>query len=397
MTNSNNASNNSIVSIQLKLFDLNDFKNALKEKIHAVKTSYSPDKRVIITDTDKYEYLNPECSNCTSNDIVKEGNRKRIVNFPYSKKHKIFLKKYRCKNCGKYFQTELESILEKNKTYTKDFKEAILESLKNGYISSRKLAKNFEIFWKYSPSHQTIKNIIKQGENKRIINEIDIFSGYYSYDEEYLSLNGEKAYRMTLYDTIFDYPVAEEISYNLKSATIKSFIAETTDNIPIECIITDHVPKYRAILDSLNITHQLCLFHFLKMVTDLRKKELKKNKDNEIEKEKIKRECQELKEIFQTHDFNECLNRFNKFITNLTSDREYLVKFMSKHVLKNFKRMIQHFLDPLIERTTNKSENYFRQTDSDRIKKRFKTSEGILDFLYLKMQYQTEKALKKIN
>jgi transposase-like protein len=319
------------------------------------------------------------------------------VNLPYKYKHKIFLKKYLCKSCGKYFQTELKSIIEKNKNYSIHFKDVTKELLKLGYVSARKTAKNFAIYWDYQPTYQTIKNMIKRGESKRIINSIGIFSGYYSYDEEYLRLNGEKAYRLTLFDTIFNYPVAEEISFDLKSKTIKSFIREVIDDIPVECIITDHVPKYREILDDLNVIHQLCLFHFLQMVTKLRDDELKKNKGDEVEEEIIIRDCKELKDIFRAPDFNECLHRFNHFITNLNPDKEYLVKFVNKHVVKNFNRMIPHYFDSLIERTTNKSENYFRQTDSDRIKKWFKKSSGILDYLYLKMESWTYKTLREIS
>jgi transposase-like protein len=397
MNTKNNASTNCIVSIQLKLFDSVDFNQNLKEKIYCTKKAENSDKRVSMIDTDKYEYFNPSCPYCGSNKLTKEGNRHRIVNLPYKYKHRIFLKKYRCKKCKKYFQTEIESLVNKNKNYSVHFKGNLEKLLKMGYVSARKAAKNYAIYWDYKPSHQTIKNMVKRGDTERIINSIGVFSVYYSYDEEYLRLNGEKAYRLTLFDTIFNYPVAEEITFDLKSSTISSFIEETTDNIPVECIITDNVPKYREILDNLNINHQLCLFHFLQMVTKLRKDELRKVKGDEVEEEIIIRDCKELKEIFRAPNFKECFNRFIHFINNLAPDKEYLVQFMNKHVIKNFKRMIPHYFDPLIERTTNKNENYFRQTDSDRIKKAFKTPSGILDYLYLKMESWTEKSLAKIS
>ena len=396
MNTLNNALINNIVSIQLKFFDSNDFIQNLKEKTHAVKKTVNQDKSVFMSNTDEYEYLNPSCPFCSSTSVTKEGNRSRIVNLPYKKKHKIYLKKYHCKNCGKYFQTEVESIVEKYKNYSVHFKESAEKLLKMGYVSARKTAKNYAIYWDYSPSHQTIKNMIKREDTERIMNSIDVFSGYYSYDEEYIRLNGKKAYRLTLFDTIFNYPVAEEISFDLKSSNIKSFIKEVTDNIPVECIITDHVPKYKAIMDDLNITHQLCLFHFLQMVTKLREEELKKVKGDEVEEEIILRDCKELKEIFRTNDFKECLDRFVHFINNLDPEKEYLVKFTNKNLIKNFKRMIPRFFDSLIERTTNRNENYYRQTDSDRIKKIYKTSSGILDYLQLKMESWTEKSMAKI-
>jgi hypothetical protein len=66
-------------------------------------------------------------------------------------------------------------------------------------------------------------------------------------------------------------------------------------------------------------------------------------------------------------------------------------------VKKNFLNLIQHYFDPLQERTNNKIETYFKQTDSDDIKKKYKTASGLLDFLYIKMEYMTERSVKELD
>lgn len=139
MNTLNNASNYNIVGIQLKLFDSNNFEKELQKRTYS-KKPIKTDKRVIIIKTDFYEYINPICSVCGLKSIVKQENRKRIVNFSEKHKHQIFLKKYSCKDGNHNFQTEL-SFLEKNKNYVSHFKEVATETLKSGYISLRKQKK----------------------------------------------------------------------------------------------------------------------------------------------------------------------------------------------------------------------------------------------------------------
>jgi len=397
MTLNKTAPNSNIKFIQLKLNEFSDFDYVLEKRTHSSISSNNGVQDVIIKDDDYYEYDSPVCPECGSNKIIKQGNRSRIVNFPNSYKHEIFLKKYQCTNCGKYFQTELNGLLDKFKNYTNDFKDNVHEILKKGHQKCRNLTHIFDILWESAPSHQTMKNWIKRGENKRIKNNIGIFSGYYAYDEEYLSLSGKKAYRLTLFDSIFNYPVTEQISYNLKSETIKEFLEYSLENIPVECISTDLMPKYKNIMDEIDVNHQLCIFHFMQAVTKIREKELKKYLDDEVEQERIRKECSDLQDIFRAKNLNECINWYILFLDHLTPDREYIYTFVEKNVKKNFLNLIQHYFDPLQERTNNKIETYFKQTDPDDIKKKYKTASGLLDFLYIKMEYMTEKSVKELD
>jgi hypothetical protein len=75
-------------------------------------------------------------------------------------------------------------------------------------------------------------------------------------------------YRLTLYDHILNIPVTEKITPDKEYTTIKHFIQESTDNKPLIAITTDHVPKYKTIMDELGVKHQLCIFHFYKMISD---------------------------------------------------------------------------------------------------------------------------------
>lgn len=63
----------------------------------------------------------------------------------------------------------------------------------------------------------------------------------------------------------------------------------------------------------------------------------------------------------------------------------------------HFKRYIEHYFNEKIDITTNKIENYYRQTDPNEIKSRYKTKQGILSYLYYKMEYWTENFKKKVD
>ena len=60
-----------------------------------------------------------------------------------------------------------------------------------------------------------------------------------------------------------------------------------------------------------------------------------------------------------------------------------LKDFIRKHIINHFHRYVQHLDDEKIE-------NYYRQTNPEKIKKLYKTKNGILTFLDYQMQNWTE-------
>ncbi|MEN4006583.1 MAG: hypothetical protein PQ975_00375 [Methanobacterium sp.] len=111
--------------------------------------------------------------------------------------------------------------------------------IKTGYRSLRKTVVDFETFLGVSPSYTSIKNWqITDVEN--IIENIEAdYSGYYSYDEQWIKLDAQRYYRLTLYDYILNIPVAEEITPDKEYDTIKRFIEVTTKNKKFYSLTTD--------------------------------------------------------------------------------------------------------------------------------------------------------------
>ncbi len=75
-------------------------------------------------------------------------------------------------------------------------------------------------------------------------------------------------YRLTLYDTIVNIPVTEEIVPKRSTEAITNFIQQSTKNKPLISITTDHFPRYKNIMDKIRVNRQLCIFHLFKMIGD---------------------------------------------------------------------------------------------------------------------------------
>jgi hypothetical protein len=96
-------------------------------------------------------------------------------------------------------------------------------------------------------------------------------------------------YRLTLYDHILNIPLSEKITPDKEYTTINQFIQESTKNKPLIAITTDHMREYKAIIDELEVKHQLCIFHFYKMINDRLYKLLRSKKTSEDEKTRLKK------------------------------------------------------------------------------------------------------------
>ncbi|RZN44229.1 MAG: hypothetical protein EFT35_00240 [Methanophagales archaeon ANME-1-THS] len=140
--------------------------------------------------------------------------------------------------------------------------------LQTGYRPFRKLRDDLGATFGIAPSHQAIQNWLSVTEEKRIQGASSQYSGYYCYDEQHIELATRKRYRLTLFDTILNVPVAEEIAGDCGYQTVYAFLKGSLHGRPLVAITMDHKREYKAILDELGAAHQLCIFHLFKMIGD---------------------------------------------------------------------------------------------------------------------------------
>ncbi|MCK9151942.1 ISNCY family transposase [Methanobacterium alcaliphilum] len=306
-----------IDSIQLKLSDFftgkHDFETILKNRLKPAKTHRNINQKLYLHENNHFEHLNPICPHCDSKIVIKQEYRHRKLLIDDNGSLSVYLRRYLCKNCGIKFTTNIKSLIKPYKRYINLFKEKLRSFIETGYRSLRKTQKDLQNFLGNSPSHQTIRNWLTINTKNMIKNTERFYSGYYTYDEQFLRINGQRMYRLTLYDQILSIPVAEQIVHKRTPTAITQFIQESTSKQPLISITTDHMKLYKNIMDYIGVKHQLCIFHLFKMIGDKVYKKLRSKKLTEHEKISLCLYFTDIKNIFRTYNLKTSNQRLNNY------------------------------------------------------------------------------------
>ena len=137
---------------------------------------------------------------------------------------------------------------------------------------------------------------------------------------------------------------------------------------------------YRNVADEIGFNHQLCTFHLFQTIHHKSKVYCIRNKINGKERDHIYENAQKLKDCFRQNSTKEAIEHFKQYLQNYRAIPVVLKDFIRKHIINHFHRYVQHLDDENIEKTSNKVENYYRQTNPEITKKSYKTKNGILTF-----------------
>ncbi|GAB6056150.1 transposase family protein [Methanobacterium alkalithermotolerans] len=391
--------NCNIDSIQLKLSDFftgkNDFETILNDRLKPVKNTQNINQKLYLHENNHFEYINLLCPYCGSKNVIKQEYRQRKLLIDDKEPLNVYLRRYLCKTCGRKFTTNIKSIIKPYKRYINLFKDKLECFLETGYRSLRKTQKDLQNFLENSPSHQTIRNWLTINNKNMIKNTERFYSGYYTYDEQFLRINGHRMYRLTLYDQIRNIPIAEQIVPKRTPQAITQFIEESTINQPLISVTTDHMPLYKNIMDYIGVKHQLCVFHLFKMIGDKLYKKLRSKKVTEREKISLCLYFTDIKNIFRTYNSKTSQKRLEKLLNDFNRIPRLLQRFIKQKIIPDYKRLTTFMENNKIPRTSNTVENYYRQTEPEQIKKKYKTKKGILTYLHYKMKNWTKKHIKK--
>lgn len=391
----------SIDSIQLNLFDFGmekiNFKRILKERFSNTETPRNVNQNLNLLENNHFDYVNPVCPYCGSYNVIKQEYRARHPIIAELGQQTVYQRRYKCKVCGKKFTTSLDSVIKPRHRYADKCGDITKHLVQTAVRSVRKIAEDFYTFCGYLPSHTTVQKWLQTGVKNRVINEEASYSGYYTYDEQYIKINGKKQYRLTLYDFLENIPVAEETGLKLNRKVIYKFIKETTDNHRFYSLTTDHVKEYKNIADEFGVIHQQCIFHLYKMIGIPVYRILKDKKVDKQDKMRLILYFTEIKNIFRTFNEKTAIQRLKTLLNKFQDIPIVLQRFITKKIIPDWQRLTQYMRHPYISRTSNPNENYFRQTDPEQIKKKYKKPEGFLNYTNLKMQYWTQKHRKNYN
>jgi hypothetical protein len=91
-------------------------------------------------------------------------------------------------------------------------------------------------------------------------------------------------------------------------------------------------------------------------------------------------------EIFRSSTFEEAEERLYE-VYNMVDSVPSRIKKQIKKLIEDFPLYTAYLDDPRIKKTTSKVEEYYRQTDPQKIKKQYKTRKGLEQALHQKAVY----------
>ncbi len=76
------------------------------------------------------------------------------------------------------------------------------------------------------------------------MNELPTYSGIYTYDEQYIEIDHGNAYRLTVYDSLMQARVAEQVVSSLENEVVSEFLTTALADKPIFAVTTDGRSDY---------------------------------------------------------------------------------------------------------------------------------------------------------
>ena len=234
---------------------------------------------------------------------------------------------------------------------------------------------------------------------KLVMNELPTYSGIYTYDEQYIEIDHGDAYRLTVYDSLMQGPVAEMVVSSLKKEVITEFLTSALADKPIYAVTTDGRNDYAEIVEDelgeivaeeCGVAHYRCVFHFLRNITDALSRELESVRHSEKQKVRMAVVTSEFKQALRAQSYPAAVRRFEQILDEaklkpLPPKLEGYVE----DVMEQFDTYVGHLRDEWIPSTTNDCEQYYSNTQSAQRLRRLSNLERINGVLWQQQRIRT--------
>ena len=355
------------------------------------------------------EERNPYCKHCNSHHFIKKGYNWKIICLEIGIFVRVKIKRYQCKRCRLYYQTEFPDLYEKYCTFSIRFKQIVRKNIKYGYLSLRHIKKLIKLSMGVDISHESIRKFLKTTDSLYYRDDSFEPSGYYGFDSQWVKINKKWHYRLALFDLINNRPLAEAIEEKENYKTINDFINKSISPKDSIAIVTDDGPNYEKIMEELKFDHQLCTFHLEKHLWKLVNKETNKiakeyraklkkenpkfsktklDKMRDEKKKEFKDEMGGFIELFMAFKDQQTWKKAQNYIEMLKREIINFPEFLREYIIKNFMPRYKKYIKFLkkeykqkLDNTDNKLENYFGTTLNKHIKKIFRTKQGLFNFI----------------
>jgi hypothetical protein len=138
-------------------------------------------------------------------------------------------------------------------------------------LSEDEIISHLETTMSIKISKSTVHNVITQSNQKfeEIEFEYEVKEGFYGYDEQFLKIDGKRAYRIVFYDLTENKVIYERIHYKFSKKILQKILTEVFPNTKPKGFVTDMRVEYPSAFRSVfgrKVKLQFCIFHLNKLI-----------------------------------------------------------------------------------------------------------------------------------
>ena len=328
---------------------------------------------------------NPECPDC-GGPVSKNG---RYERHPQGCQP-VRVQRYICANCRSFSPTHPAVADDHHYPRAVIQLATTVDVLTDSSLENRQDA--LTIHYNVRPSDQQIHNWCTEQTAEIVTNDLPVASGVFTYDEQYLTIDGSRAYRLTVYDELLRAPVAETIADRCTKETVREFLTTVLAEKPVHVVTTDGRSDYPEIIeDDLDAIHHRCNFHFLKNGEEkLHNTVFESVRYNNTERLRGAIVWSEFKRVFASQSYDAAIRRFEAVLDKIEQLPKEL-RTAVKDVMEQFDTFLGHLRHEAVPSTTNNLERYYGHTKPTQIKRRFRSPAHARAFLKQQMCLRTLK------
>jgi len=315
-----------------------------------------------------------------------------------------------CPVCDRTIQVENEWLDNMLDSFNQYLASQIISLSEN--LSEDEIVKHFERTMSIIISKSTVHNVIKDA-NEELKNhkfEYEVTDNFYAYDEQYISINGKRAYRLVIFDLKNEKIIYEKIHERFSKKILMHVLREVFGETKPKGFVVDMRLEYPSAFKSVfgkKIKVQFCVFHLNKLILNEYQDCLKVgnkikwtlidyyylytlfnifyNRENEL---KILRKMMDDYSNFKKKLTSEKINHFVKKYKIDIKDKQKLIEkvedIQEKRLMKKFRNILH---DKKNERKRNKETLKVRDVNS---------AKEIFENVYLRRSIYPEKIRKRI-
>lgn len=240
-----------------------------------------------------------------------------------------------CPTCGKTIQVEnvwLDNIITSLNNFVASQVLSLCENMSEDEIRTH-LRNTMSIEISKSTVHNIIHTSNEELENLEF--DYQLNDSFYGYDEQYIKIDGKRAYRLVFFDYKENKVIYEEIHYRFSKKVLKQVLKEVFGDHTPEGFVVDmriEYPKAFKEIFGRKIKIQFCVFHLNKLI-------LKEYRDSLRIGKSVK------------WTLTDCYNMYKLF--NIFYDRTYELKQLEKFMkhFENFERkLIKEKVDSYVKK-----------------------------------------------